>query len=223
MKKAIALVSSAAPFSRVLEEKFEVIHMPPDCEIDLPVSTHPDMICTAVGERIFFPKSYAERYPSVVEKISSLSGLEPVLSTSPRGKKYPFDVSLNTAVIENTLLCRRASASSELLVYAQNLCMTVLDTKQGYAGCSCLVCENHVYTGDRGIFALLEKHGINCTIVSEDIVLEGYDCGFIGGCGGYFDGKTYLYGSQHGEYPNCVDLADGKLHDYGGIKFLPIK
>ena len=61
MKKAIALVSSAAPFSRVLEEEFEVIHMPHDCEIDLPVSTHPDMICTAIGERIFFPKSYAER------------------------------------------------------------------------------------------------------------------------------------------------------------------
>ena len=176
-----------------------------------------------VGERIFFPKSYAERYPSIVEKISLLSGFVPVLSTSPRGKKYPLDVSLNTAVIGNTLLCRRASASSELLKYAQSIGMTVLDTKQGYAGCSCLVCENHVYTGDRGIFALLKKHGIGCTLVSEDIVLAGYDCGFIGGCGGYFAGKTYLYGSLHVEYPNSVDLTDGKLHDYGGIKFLPIK
>ena len=32
MKKAIALVSSAAPFSRVLEEEFEVIHMQPETE-----------------------------------------------------------------------------------------------------------------------------------------------------------------------------------------------
>jgi hypothetical protein len=228
MKRAIALVSESAPISSGFESEFEVIRLPADDMIDIPVASHPDMICTVIGDNIIFPRYYAEKYCRVVTQISMLSGYNIVLSHAQRDKVYPMDVSFNTAVIEDSvkgkiLLCRKESTAEEILEFADRYGMTVLNTKQGYAGCSCLVCGEHVYTSDVGINKLLTQFGIKSTYIEESITLEGYNCGFIGGCGGYFDGKAYIYGKIHGRTLSCetVCLTPGALTDYGGIKFIP--
>lgn len=224
MKKTIALVSSIAPLTKEFCEEFEVITLPPDREIDSPVSTHPDMICTIIGERIFFPQSYAKENEATVKKIEELSGLHAVYTSGERGKKYPLDVSLNTAVIKNALLCRKASCAAELLEYASQLGSHVINTKQGYAGCSCIVCDDKVVTSDVGIFEVLDKIGIEVKLNREKIILDGYNCGFIGGCGGFFDGRVYLFGESEEDFFGCekVSLAKGTLRDFGGIKFIKI-
>lgn len=222
MKKAIALVSSIAPLTKEFCEEFEVIPLPPDREIDTPVSTHPDMICTVIGDRIFFPESYAKENEATVKKIEYLSGLHAICTSCERGKKYPLDVSLNTAVIKSSLLCRKASCAAELLDYATQLGTKIIDTKQGYAGCSCIVCDDKVVTSDVGIFAVLEKNGIDVKLNREKITLDGYNCGFIGGCGGFFDGRVYLFGESEEDFFGYekVSLKKGILCDFGGIKFI---
>lgn len=229
-KKAIALLSSALPDRAVsrLDEEFLTFPLPPDEDVDLPVRTHPDMIFSVLRGRIFYPAQYAEKHPGIIEKIASLSSLDAVKSTAARNRFYPNDVSLNTSVIGNFLLCRKKSASEELLSFAEDCGMTVLDTKQGYAGCSCLVAENAVLTSDAGIHAILSKNGVDCSLTDEKIALDGYDCGFIGGCGGYFGGTVYLFGeSELGGWAKArglevVNLMSGALRDFGGIKFIPI-
>ncbi len=229
MKKSIALVSSIAPVGGDFCSEFEVIKLPCDDEIDIPVASHPDMICTVLGNNIFFPRHYAEKYNDIVTNISMLSGYNVIASDAYRDRIYPNDTAFNTAFIENTavgdvLLCRRESTAAEILGYADRAGITVLNTKQGYAGCSCLVCGEHVYTSDIGINRLLAKNGIKSSLITEMIALDGYNCGFFGGCGGYYDGKAYIYGRIHGDSLCCdtVCLADGTLKDYGGIKFIPL-
>lgn len=229
-KKAISLISSDLPECAIsrLEEQFETILLPPDDEIDLPVRTHPDMIFTHLRGKIFTPHAYAEKHPEIMEKITSLTGLEVVRSYAARDRFYPNDVSLNTSVIGNFLLCRKKSVSGELLSFALECGMSVLDTKQGYAGCSCLVAGEAVLTSDIGINSILSKNGVDCALASEKIALDGYGCGFIGGCGGYFDNTIYLFGeSELGGWARqrgftVVNLISGGLRDFGGIKFLPI-
>lgn len=224
MKNTIALVSSDIPCIERLSEEFHVIPLPRDDEIDTPVSTHPDMICTYLGGKLFFPESYAKKNSALIDEIKKLSGTDIVLSKAERGRKYPLDVSLNTAVIGNYLLCREKSTSRELLSYANECGMTVLDTKQGYSGCSCIVCGENVVTSDVGIYKLLLSTGITCKLTQEKITLDGYNCGFIGGCGGYHDGRVYLFGESEENFFGCetVSLMNGGITDYGGIKFIPI-
>ncbi len=227
-----AVVSSDAPDEAVsaLKSEFETILLPPDDEIAAPVRSHPDMILMVLGEKIFFPEKYAEKHPDVVGKIADLSGLEVVKSTSPRGPAYPSDVSLNCAEVGRILLCRRKSASVELLSAADECGLEVVSVKQGYAGCSTLVFGSSAVTSDLGIFSALSSRGVDCFFYpNEKIRLDGYNCGFIGGCGGTCEGVVYLYGTPDG--CGIVDfissrgysvkfLSDKPLFDCGGIKFI---
>ena len=233
-KQYCAAVSSLIPENIAvrLSREFELIFLPPDEKIDKPVSTHPDMIMTILEGHVFVPESYYAAYPDVIGKISSLGGMIPVLSEAYRDKIYPNDVSLNTLTVGKILLCRKKSASPELLEFAEKDGYTVLDTKQGYAGCSCIAAYDSVVTSDKGILSLLTDNGIDEEFVPGDnIRLEGYNHGFIGGCGGFWGGKLYLFGRDNGEVESfakkrgygVVYLSDEKLTDWGGIKFFEKK
>ena len=50
-------------------------------------------------------------------------------------------------------------------------------------------------TSDAGIHKTLIERGIESFYVDKSgISLPGYDVGFIGGCGGYYDGTLYFFG-----------------------------
>ncbi len=227
-----AAVSCDAPDDAVsaLKSEFETILLPPDDEIAAPVRSHPDMIMMVLGGKIFFPETYVNKNPDVVGRIVDLSGLELVKSTSPRGPVYPSDVSLNCAEVGSIFLCRKKSASVELLSAADEVGLEVVSVKQGYAGCSTLVLGGSAVTSDLGIFSALTSRGVDCFFYpNEKIRLNGYNCGFIGGCGGTCEGVVYLYGipDECGIF-NFISsrgysvkfLSDKPLFDCGGIKFI---
>lgn len=219
--------------TRGLEHRFDVVKLPPDATLASPVSSHPDMILSHIGGRLIFPRSYYAAHPSVIEKIVSDCGLDPIPSDAPRSAEYPFDVSLNAAVGDNFIICRERSASHELLAAARELRYHIVNVRQGYAGCSCIVAGDAMITSDKGISTASDAFGIGSLYVSnKGILLPGYDIGFIGGCAGFFDGTLYFLGNidsvecsgairifaaENGY--SIVCLADSPLTDYGGIKF----
>ncbi|MBE6541678.1 MAG: hypothetical protein E7672_04450 [Ruminococcaceae bacterium] len=239
MCEYICVVSSDLPHPTLqkLSDSFKIVVLPRDNTIAAPVSSHPDMILSVVDHKLIFPRSYCGSYPAAIQLISSLSGYELVLSDAPRSAEYPLDTSLNAAVGDRYVICRKKSCAPELLSHAAKNGYDIIDVKQGYSGCSCIVTPRGVITSDIGIHTALNGQGIESILVSNHgISLPGYDVGFIGGCGGFCDGTLYFLGNisslpcsdpishfaRERGY-NIVCLSDDPLTDYGGIKFIKIK
>ena len=234
--KKLCLCSSLLPEKAVrkLKSEFRVILLPPDHRIAEPVRCHPDMICSVLDRTIFFHRSYAEAHPDIIDAVIGESGLTPVLTAEERSDIYPNDIALNAAVMRRRVLCSESHTSPALLTAARSSGRSVVNVKQGYAACSCIVCGESVITSDRGIAKALVNIGADCVYIDpEGILLPGYNGGFIGGSGGYADGKLYLTGTlsrlpdsaalrdfadQRGFETIC--LTDDPLTDYGGLKFI---
>lgn len=235
----ICVISQNVPAYMIhkLERHFDVVKLPPDTSIAPPVSSHPDMLLSLIGSRLIFPKSYYSDYPSVIDKIISECGFDPIPSDAVRSAEYPFDVSLNATVVDNFVICRESSSAHELLSAARELGYPIVNVRQGYAGCSCIVAGDVLITSDNGIATASEKLGIESLYVSnKGISLPEYDVGFIGGCGGFYNGTLYFLGNI--DSVECSDtirkfasekgitivcLSDSQLTDYGGIKFFTKK
>ena len=229
-----AIISSAVPrhIADALQKLCDVFLLSPDVSLDTPVQSHPDMTVSLISGHAVLPEPYAETNGALCGFLAE-AGLTVVLSGSERGAVYPRDVGLNCAVGDGFIICRTASADREVLRLAHENGFDVIDVKQGYAGCSCITCGDSVITSDRGIADAVASRGRESLLVPNDgIVLPGYNVGFIGGCGGFADGKLYFFGnidalpcgkhirgfaSRKGFSVIC--LGNGALTDYGGIKF----
>ena len=235
MKKNICFVSCLVPqvMQNELARDFFVVPLPPDPLLDSPVASHPDMIMSVMGDSIVLPRAYFEANCELFVPAEEM-GYRIVLSDAPRSKKYPSDIGLNAAVGEDYIICRAGSTAPKLLECAKIAGKKVIDVKQGYAGCSCIVTDKAVLTSDVGIHRALTEQGIESSYVDKaGISLPGYDVGFIGGSGGYHDGTIYYFGSlnsiacgnsvkefaKHHGY-NVRELSETKLSDYGGMKIL---
>ena len=216
-----------------------VIRVPGADYLAPPVSSHPDMIFLPLGDKLFCHRLYlsTDVGRSTTETAASLGGKTIVPIDDETGAEYPLDVPLNCAVIGNILL---ASPHTSLAVteYAEGIGMVICRVKQGYVKCSSAVINGDgqgVITSDSGIAHTAEKNGIKVLIVPPgDIILPGYDYGFIGGCTGYDGGKMFFTGDLS-LYPHekevkaflggfgceAVSLLPGRpLTDYGSILFL---
>jgi len=235
VKKNICFVSCLVPqgMQNELARDSFVVPLPPDPLLDAPVASHPDMIMSVVGEGIILPRSYYEANLNLFDGVTA-SGYQIILSDAPRCNAYPSDVGLNVAVGKNFVICKQESTAPEVINVAEADRLRIIPVKQGYAGCSCIVTDKAVLTSDIGIHRAVISRGIDSAYVEKDgISLPGYDVGFIGGCGGFYDDTLYLFGSldsvKCGEdvrkfadtYGYRIrELSETKLTDYGGMKIL---
>lgn len=225
MKKYLAVSGIPLP---ALEKEFETVILPPDAALAEPVQRHADMILTVYDGRIFVHSSYYEMNTTVIDIIADFGGLDVCLTDDLRGAEYPLDVSLNTLDAGGKLLCRRDTVSTHLKNYP------IINTNQGYAGCTALYAAGTVITADPStIRACRNVRMPYYEISGSDICLHGYDTGFIGGACGVCGNTIYIYGdptcSQSGrELDNfcrtmglsLISLNDGPVTDIGGIKFI---
>ena len=111
-------------------------------------------------------------------------------------------------------------------------CATPLYVRQGYVRCSCVVLpDKALITEDEGIArAALEAGGEVLLVKKADILLPGYDRGFIGGCCAVLEDKVLFFGriEDHPSYAMIADflssrgceaisLFDAPLRDCGGV------
>lgn len=147
------------------------------------------------------------------------------------GNKYPHNVILNSLVLKDYFIHNLAFTDKVLLETQHS--KEFIDVKQGYTKCSCLpINDNAVITSDAGIQKKLIEKGFDILFLPPgDILLEGFDYGFIGGTGGmitkdtiaFFGNlKKYKYGNEVLCFLNKynitpVYLKDDKLTDRGSI------
>ena len=188
----VMLVSARYPFVAEDLERLGVLAIPVEAYAKLPepVACHPDLVCHHLGGNriLVYPGN-----PALDNALKKL-GMELLRPTVPAGKKYPADTALCAARMGDRLFCRESSTDPVLL----RECGRVRNVRQGYAKCSTLIVdERSAITSDAGIAAALEEEEMEALLISPGkILLEGYDTGFIGGCGGkisrdrmYFTGK----------------------------------
>ncbi len=149
------------------------------------------------------------------------------------GNIYPKDVILNCKIVGNFIFINEKTIAKEILEYAYNHRLTVINVNQGYTGCSiCVINESSIITDDKSIFTAAGKFLNDVLFVSKgSIRLKGYNYGFIGGCCGKIStDKLAVNGliESHDDYKQIIDftskhniqiieLTDQPLTDIGGI------
>ena len=200
--------------------------------LDTPVASHADMLICKLQDTIF---TYRDYYYNNVELFSEIEKSYKVVKVEGCKREYPNDIKLNVLVIGKRIFGKLDFLADEIVDFAMKNGYTLHNVKQGYSACSTLVInEKAAITSDLGIYNSLIAEEINALLVTtESIILNGYNCGFIGGTGGVFGNVAYFFGDikMHPDYikinnflkeHNCtvVPVLGGGVYDFGGIKFI---
>ena len=206
---------------------YKLLKIPLINSFDEPVAAHPDMCVLKLGKQLFVRDSVKElfTYYSEIEVTGETSGLEKL--------KYPYDVSLNCAVVGKRLICNEKHTDKKVLAFARELKYEIINVNQGYAKCStCVVGDNGIITEDESIEQACRKSGIDeLKIAKGHVRLNGYNYGFIGGCSGLiednllaFNGNVFLHPDGEAIHAFCrkhgtevLNLCDEPLYDVGSI------
>lgn len=100
-------------------------------------------------------------------------------------QKYPNDSQLNAIMVGNRLIYSVKVSADEVIQFAAaNREVGLISVKQGYVNCSiCAVDHRSIITADCGIAEKCGKSGMDVLLIEPGYFeLDGYDCGFIGGC-----------------------------------------
>lgn len=146
-------------------------------------------------------------------------------------KGYPNNIAYNALLIGNKLFHNIKYTDKKIL--AQLKGVEIHNVNQGFSRCSVLVIdEKTAITADKGMVKVLTDNRIEVLEINQgDIELEGYNYGFIGGCGFVNDkNQLILTGdiSHHKDFfkiKNFLDkkdieiiyLTDEKIFDVGSI------
>lgn len=230
----LTIVSSTMPPEAVttLRHFTDVVLLPPDPCLPAPVASHPDMLLFTLGDTLITYRSYYAIAKAQIDSILSCTGMRLLLTDHPHGNVYPADVGLNALVCGQTLFGKLDTLAPEVLSLAVEKGLTPVSVRQGYAGCSGLYTGELLLTADPSLTHAAQAHGIPVLPVPDaNIVLPGYNHGFIGGCGGVWQDTIYLCGTPtpeqyfsptHMPGKSFVFLYDGPLFDCGGVRMLPL-
>ena len=120
------------------------------------------------------------------------------------GKNYPENILLNCLYHNNKLYGKLSATDSSVREYCRENNIETVNVNQGYTRCSILVVNNKaVITADKSIEKAMKNNGVEVLLISAgNIVLEGFDYGFIGGASFSDNNTIYFFGdiTKHLDY-----------------------
>ena len=131
-----------------------------------------------------------------------------LLCKQKAGKMYPENILLNFLFLNNTLYGKLSAIDSNLLEYSQKKNIKTINVTQGYTRCSTLaVTDNAVITSDVSIKKVMENVGVDVLLISYgNIVLDGFNYGFIGGASGKLDKNTIVFFGNAENHPDFEEI-----------------
>lgn len=214
---------------------FSVIPLPPFSALSAPVASHPDMLLFPLGNRIFVHKAYYQETRQAIERIANESEKELFLVDVPVSSDYPYDIALNLFTVGKILFGRTDHIPNEIAEYANEMSYQLIHTRQGYAKCATVTLgERGIISADPSILQSAQKAGIDALKISQgNVLLPGYEYGFLGGASGHWDHGIFFCGdiSAHPDFINInrfchnrgfhvTSLSRTPLLDVGTILFL---
>lgn len=189
--KPVKYLAASAPLELeeyIVQKGFAVIRVAPLPHLTGGICDHPDLRYCRMG----------------------IASDAAVISTEEVIAGYPAEVAYNAACTGKYLICNSRYTASEILEVGLEL----IDVKQGYAKCSVVIVdENSIITYDKGIASKARAAGLDVLLVSPgQIVLEGYDTGFIGGCTGRINDEILFNGdlTAHSDFEKIKEFIEGK-------------
>ena len=193
------------------------------------IAGHPDIFfCKTPNQWIIAPN-----LPKKYKEILSLNLIPYKEGKTNVGEKYPEAASYNAVVTNDYLIHRIDITEPEILNNCPNL--NKINVNQGFTKCSLLALKNNYFiTCDEGIYKTLIKNNINLLLLSsKEILLQGHEYGFLGGCCGIWKNNLFILGSLHNYIDasklkkftellgyTIIELYDGPLFDGGTILFM---
>ncbi len=190
-----------------------------------PINSHPDMLVRALEDSdVIVDRDNYDYYKSVLPDYNVIE------SNSFLMEKYPGDIALNFCKFKNHIIHNLKYTDKKVLQYYRDRNFEFIDVKQGYTKCNIVVGKDILITSDRDIYNKLKAKFKILLIEHKQIVLAGYDYGFIGGCSGLVNDVLYFTGDiqNHSDGQKIIEflklnnqkyevLSTDKLQDYGSI------
>ena len=163
---------------------------------------HADMQCIQVEDKIFV-LSNCKKLKSQLESIT-----KKVIYTERKALgKYPHNILLNAKIIGKNLIGKIDSVDANLVDYCIENGYNLINTQQGYSGCSILkVSDKAVITTDESIYRALQNSDIEVLKISQNnIELFGSkrgEQGLIGGASINLGDTVLFFGDirKHEDY-----------------------
>ena len=187
------------------------------------LAAHPDMLMHLSPEGLIC-------VPGICAELNA-AGVPAKAGDADPQAEYPLDIRFNCFCVGGSLICSEAHTDGAVLAFYRGRGARIIDCRQGYASCSALRLPGGVVTADKRVAEACEAAGAEVLrITPGGIRLDGYDYGFIGGCGGMAGGKLALFGDlaahpdgariaafAKAQGVEVVPLCEGVLTDYGGL------
>ncbi|MBR7082213.1 MAG: hypothetical protein IKI49_05895, partial [Oscillospiraceae bacterium] len=100
--------------------------------------------------------------------------------------------------------------SPKILKYAQNAGLELINVRQGYTRCSCVVVDDSaLITSDSGVAAALSgRRDLEVLKIREGFVaLDGFEYGFLGGASGRI-GRDVIFNGDLSDHPDGEIIRD---------------
>lgn len=207
VKAVIVSYKISEDFERLLSDlKIDIIKTLPIEEIDEPVKDHPDMAVHPIDYNKFVVYNKHRNYYG--QKLKEY-GVTIIPSSNELNKFYPNDIALNVSRTNDYYFYKENSIDLSIENYLKKISKSVL-VKQGYSKCSSLIIDKDtVITSDKGLYKTYLNNGIKCYLIPfGDILLPGYDTGFIGGCGGMISEDEILFYGNLERYKYSNQLVE---------------
>ena len=159
----------------------KILTLPDNPMLSGSVSYHTDLSVFHGGDRVIY-LSQAYAGTEFYKELADL-GADIRFFTGKNQDRYPGEAACNICCIGDTVILNPQTADPIIQNFLEEQEKKLLPVKQGYSKCSvCVVDERSMITADAKIAEKAIKQGLDVLQIEPgNIVLEGYESGFIGG------------------------------------------
>lgn len=170
------------------DKKFEYIETIDNPNLDIRIADHPDLSIFILDEgNVVIDKAVVDYYKEKISGVNFISG-ENVEA------KYPRD-SIYNIYMGSDYFIHNDQTEKNILQFMNKNIYKHYFTRQGYSRCSVVPMGDKILTSDYGIYKTL-KDKIEVVLLSEEnIPLDGFDNGFLGGTCGFFENTLIFNGN----------------------------
>lgn len=139
------------------------------------------------------------------------------------GASYPENIRFNAVCLDKYFIHNIKNTSPALIREAQNLQLELINVKQGYTKCNCVVVDGHsIITSDQGIIGTLKKYpDIDVLPICQGFVsLDGFEYGFLGGASGRV-GDEIIFNGNLSAHPDYDSIGRFIASRHLQLKFFP--
>lgn len=216
---------------------FKAILLPCDNRLPPPTQSHADTLMLLIENNVFCNELYLRKSASVFSQIEGY-GYNIVPCAFEVKSSYPHDIALNQAKIGKYIIGNENYCAKKAFDFIKAHDYAYIHTRQGYAKCSTLILnEKAIVTADDSIIEIAKRLDIEYLRIKNapnNVSLQGYDYGFIGGASAVYDSSVLFFGNlslhENGEEIasfckkhgfSVASLTKNRLTDVGGAFILP--